>query len=195
VKTLALNILDIVQNSVRAEADEISIQVVEAPSADLYSITITDNGKGIPAELLGRITDPFVTTRTRRRMGLGLPLLKQHAELTGGSISIASKPGEGTFVKADFSFSHLDRQPMGDIAGVIMILFVANPAIEFTYRHITDKGDYTFSTRETKEVLGESDLTGNGLPIELKELINENLKEIEASGIENETVYQSDLLG
>jgi anti-sigma regulatory factor (Ser/Thr protein kinase) len=191
MKTLALNILDIVQNSVRAEADDIRISLLEAPDVDLYRITISDNGKGIPSELIGKVTDPFVTTRTRRRMGLGLPLLRQHAELAGGGVSISSEEGKGTEVTALFSFSHIDRQPLGDIAGVVMILFAANPGIEFTYSHKTAHGEYIFSTRETKEVLELSTLSEAGLPGEIRELINENLKEIKASGIENETVYKS----
>jgi len=184
MKTLSLNILDIVQNSVRAKADEISIEIDESETSDKYLITITDNGTGIPGEILETVTDPFVTTRTRRRMGLGLPLLKYHAELTGGHIEIASEPGKGTKVIAALSYSHIDRQPLGDITGVLKILIAANPGISLNYSHSTDNGEYSFNTTETKEYLEVDSLNNMGLLDEIKEMINENLKTINASGVQ-----------
>jgi len=184
MKELSLNILDIVQNSIRAKADEISIEIEESLNTDLYQIIITDNGTGIAKEILNNVTDPFVTTRTKRRMGLGLPLLKYHAELTGGGLAIKSKPGKGTEIKATFSFKHIDRQPLGDIIGVLEVLLASNPEISFTYRHKTDKGEYAFSSKETKEYLEVEDLTGRNLLQEIGCMISENLKEIEASGID-----------
>ncbi len=186
MKTLALNILDIVQNSVRAASDLIVIETDESAATDCYVITITDNGSGIPENILANITDPFVTTRTKRRFGLGLSLLKYHAELTGGGLEISSIKGKGTKVTARFSYSHIDRQPMGDIAGVIIILVAANPHIDFSYRHRTDKGEYLFSTREAREVLGENELNDRSLLTDLRQMINENLINISASGIQPE---------
>jgi len=183
MKTLALNILDIVQNSIRASAGLIGISVMESAERDRYVIEISDNGTGIPAGLLDNVTDPFVTTRTRRRFGLGLSLLKFHAEMTGGKLEIRSGAGKGTRVTAGFSFSHIDRQPMGDIAGVLMILAASNPGIDFTYSHQTDSGEYIFSTREVKEYLGEENLNDRALLADLKEMIGENLHNIGASGI------------
>ncbi len=133
MKELSLNILDIVQNSIRAKADEITIGIRESVRDDLFRITITDNGAGIPEKILANVTDPFVTTRTKRRMGLGLPLLKYHAELTGGKLEISSQSGEGTEIKADFSFRHFDRQPLGDIVGVLILLIASNENINFIY--------------------------------------------------------------
>jgi signal transduction histidine kinase len=135
MKELSLNILDIVQNSIRAKADYISIEINESVKKDLYRIVVSDNGSGIPKEIMKNITDPFVTTRTRRRMGLGLPLLKYHTELTGGELSIRSEPGKGTQVEASFSLKHIDRQPLGDIIGVIIILVASNQGINFDYFH------------------------------------------------------------
>jgi hypothetical protein len=186
MKNLALNILDIVQNSVRAGAGLISMEITESEVYDTYIIKISDNGSGIPDEILPTVTDPFVTTRTKRRFGLGLPLLKYHAELTGGRLEIESRKGAGTKVCAYFSFSHLDRQPLGDIAGVLMILVASNPAIEFIYEHRTDRGEYYFSTREVKEYLGEELLSDHSLLVDLKAMVNENLMNIGASGLNNE---------
>jgi signal transduction histidine kinase len=182
MKALSLNILDIVQNSIRANASEISIDIKESIPEDLYRITIIDNGTGISEEILENVTDPFVTTRTKRKMGLGLPLLKYHAELTGGSLEIKSEKGKGTVVTATFSNSHVDRQPLGDIIGVFVILIAANPDIDFIYRHITERGEYRFSSKETKEFLEVDTLYENVLLEDIGCMIGENLKEIEVSG-------------
>ncbi|MDX9810839.1 MAG: ATP-binding protein [Bacteroidales bacterium] len=181
---LSLNILDVVQNSIRAGASTISIVIREMKEPDLYDIEITDNGSGIPADLLPKVTDPFVTTRTTRKVGMGLPLLRQHAIMAGGDLEIESHEGSGTRVKAVFSLSHIDRQPLGDMPGVMMILIAANPETDFIYTHMTDNGEYTFSTRETREYLGTDSLNGKGLLSEIKEMILQNLIDIGAEGIE-----------
>jgi anti-sigma regulatory factor (Ser/Thr protein kinase) len=183
MKELSLNILDIAQNSIRAEADEISIEIRESVRDDLFRITITDNGKGIPEEILANVTDPFVTTRTKRRMGLGLPLLKHHAELAGGKLEISSESGNGTEVVADFSFRHFDRQPLGDIVGVLILLIASNEKINFIYMHNTEKGRYRFSSLETKEYLEIETLNDRILLEDLRSIIVENLKAINASEI------------
>jgi hypothetical protein len=184
MKELSLNILDIVQNSLRAGAGKISIEIKESSVTDMYRITVTDNGSGIPVEILGKVTDPFVTTRTKRKMGLGLPLLKYHSELTGGGLSIESEPGKGTRVMASLSLKHFDRQPLGDITGVLILLLASNPAIDLTYLHTTDQGEYRFSSAETKAYLEVDTLNERNLLDQLGNLISENLKEIGASGIE-----------
>lgn len=191
MKELSLNILDIVQNSIRAKADEISIEINESAGSDIYEIEIKDNGTGIPPEILKNVTDPFVTTRTRRRMGLGLSLLKYHAELTGGMLTILSNTGKGTVVRAGFSYKHIDRQPLGDIVGVLVILMAGNQEINFIYHHTTEKGDYRFSSVETKEFLEIDTLNTGNLLQEIGRMISENLKEIGASGFELKESYKS----
>jgi DNA mismatch repair ATPase MutL len=186
--TLALNILDIVQNSIRAEADQIGISIEESVAANTYSITIADNGKGISPDILHNVTEPFVTTRTKRKMGMGLPLLRYHAELTGGGVKIRSEQGKGTTVIATFTLNHLDRQPLGDITGVLMILIAANPGIDFRYDHRTDSGEYIFDTAETRQYLEIDNLNDMTLLEDLKSMIQENLTGIEASGIQIKTI-------
>jgi K+-sensing histidine kinase KdpD len=185
MKELSLNILDIVQNSIRAEADEITISIHESINDDIYQIVIADNGTGIPDEILKNVTDPFVTTRKKRRMGLGLPFLKFHAELTGGGLEIKSEEGKGTEVKASFSFKHIDRQPLGDIIGVLVILMAANQKVNFIYQHTTEKGQYRFSSKETMQYLEIDTLQNRLLLRELSVMISESLKEIEATGFES----------
>jgi hypothetical protein len=191
MKELSLNILDIVQNSIRAQADEISIEINESASSDTYRINIKDNGTGIPDEVLKNISSPFVTTRTKRKMGLGIPLLKYHAELTGGGLVIGTSIGKGTEVEATFSCKHIDRQPLGDITGVILMLIAANEGIDFIYCHTTEIGKYKFSTQEVKEYLEVKTLNDRFLISGLRSMINENLKGINASGIDFKESYEA----
>lgn len=111
MQELSLNVLDIAQNSVRAGASLIEITVDEQPAADTLTITVRDDGCGMTPEQVRRVTDPFFTTRTTRRVGLGVPFLKMGAEMTGGSLSIESEPGRGTAVTAVFGLTHIDRMP------------------------------------------------------------------------------------
>lgn len=179
---LSLNILDIAQNSIRARASRIEISIQESVEADRLGIMIRDNGCGMTEELLSTVDDPFTTTRESRRFGLGLPLLKYHAELTGGNIEIVSGKGLGTEVRATFGLSHVDRQPLGDIAGVMIILISANPDIDFYYLHSTDAGSYSFSTDELKQALEIDKISDFDLLKDIKDLINENLSVICVSG-------------
>ena len=125
-----------------------------------------------------KVTDPFFTSRTVRKVGLGIPLFKQNAEATGGNLKIESKTGEGTIFEAKFGLSHWDRPPMGDIAGSIVILVSANPEIDFIYRHSTEKGEYTFDTNEVKEILECVPLNDPEIVMALRQMIRENIKEI-----------------
>lgn len=185
MKTLSLNILDIVQNSIRAKATDVCIEIDESVETDLLRIKISDNGTGIPPELLKNITDPFVTTRTKRKMGLGLSLLKYHAEITCGNLEIDSEVGKGTVINATFINSHIDRQPLGDIAGVLIIILMCNPPVNLSYVHKTDVGQYSFSSVETKEFLEVENLNENTLLQMIKGMINENLTDICASGLKS----------
>lgn len=181
MKDLSLHILDIVQNSISANATFIEITIVESHQANTYIVMIKDNGKGMPPEMLEKVTDPYVTSRTTRKVGLGLPLLKMNAERTGGHLKIISQVGKGTEVKALFIHDNIDRLPLGDIAGTIAIQASANPLIEFTYTHSVDGEQYIFDTREIKEVLDDVPISDIHIFKYLKEMINENLKEIKVA--------------
>jgi hypothetical protein len=175
---LSLNILDIVQNSLRAGASEITIEIIESAATDLFTITIRDNGCGIPGEILETVTDPFTTTRTTRKTGLGLALLRHHAILTGGEVRVSSAGGKGTEVRAHFGKSHIDRQPLGDIAGVMIILISANPDKDFLYSHQTDAGTYVFSTAEIRKTLETDRIDEYSLIQDLRMMIKENIQGI-----------------
>lgn len=155
MKELSLNILDIVQNSVKAGASRIDLRIVEQPDADLLSIEIIDNGCGMDAEFLARVTDPFTTTRTTRKVGLGIPFLKMAAESTGGSFTITSKPGVGTEVKATFGYHHIDRMPMGDLVSTLVLLIQGSPEIDFVYSHEYENRKLDFSCHSIRDELGD----------------------------------------
>lgn len=180
MKEIALNILDIARNSVRAGAKKIRIEIVESDQSNSMVIKIIDDGHGMEKEMLLTVDDPFTTSRTTRKVGLGIPLLKQHAELAGGKLWMESEKGLGTVLLAEFVKDHIDRQPMGDICGIIKLLLISEKQIEFEYFHSTDKGKYEFSTIEAKEILETDDLSDPSLAKDISNMLKENLMDIEA---------------
>jgi len=181
MKDISLHILDIVQNSLSANATMIEISIEESPAENTYWVRIKDNGKGMTPEMAKKVLDPYVTSRTTRKVGLGLPLLMLNTERTGGHLSITSDYGKGTEVEALFVYNNIDRIPLGDMAGTIVLLASANPLIEFVYTHTVNGEQYIFDTREIKEALDEVSISDNHIFKYLKEMINENLQEIKAS--------------
>ena len=137
MKELSLHILDIVQNSIRAKANLIEIEITELPAENQLVIAITDNGKGMNEKELERAVDPFFTSRTTRKVGLGLSLFRQNAEMTNGSFDIQSKSGEGTCVTAVFGYSHPDRPVMGDLVGTMLLLICSSDETDYVFKHHT----------------------------------------------------------
>ena len=159
MRELSLHILDIAENGITAGADCIRILLEEARNEDLLTIRIADNGHGMPVEKVEKLTDPFITTRTTRRVGLGLSLLAVAAERCEGKLNVKTAPGAGTEVEVTFRHSHIDRAPVGDMAATITTLILGNPLIDFVYTHIVDGKDFTMDTRELKAELGNDSLT------------------------------------
>ncbi len=135
MEDLSLHILDIAENSVAAQANRIEIIITEDEKQDLLSIEVNDNGIGMDEETVQKALDPFYTSKTVRRLGFGLSLLSEAAKAADGHLSIKSKKGEGTRVKADFQYGHIDRQPLGDMGQTIVTLVIGNPEIDFVYIH------------------------------------------------------------
>ena len=158
MRELSLHILDIVENGITAGADCIHIDVIESRVEDFLTIKIRDNGRGISAEKLARLKDPFVTSRTTRRVGLGLPLLAAAAERCDGKLAVAAGTGGGTAVTATFRYSHIDRAPVGDMASTMATLLMGNPQIDFVYTHVIDGQEFILDTRELKKELGDHSL-------------------------------------
>ena len=153
MRELSLNVMDVAQNSVRAEASLVTITVEESDKNDSLSISIEDNGCGMTEEQVSQVIDPFFTTRTTRKVGLGVPLFKLSAEQTGGSFELRSKLGEGTVTTARYVKSHVDMTPLGDINSTVEILIRCNPQIDFVFTRTNDNGSFTLDTRELRAVL------------------------------------------
>ncbi len=151
---LSLHILDVAENSLAAGATRIDIVIEENSAADLLRVEVADNGRGMSAGEVGRAIDPFYTTRTTRRVGLGLPLLDGAARAAGGMMVVRSAPGEGTVVVATFMLSHIDRKPLGNMGETIAGLIAALPGLELTYRHERDGKLLLFTTEDIRRRLG-----------------------------------------
>jgi hypothetical protein len=150
MEDLSLHILDIAQNSIKADAEMIKIMINEKPSRDIAVLEIIDNGKGMNTRTLRRVGDPFFTTKKGKRYGLGISLLAQAAEAASGSFSINSAPGKGTQLKATFQASHIDRQPLGDISATLTTLIASHPGIDITYIHEYEDQRFIFKTDDIK---------------------------------------------
>lgn len=181
MKDLSLHILDIVQNSVVAKASIIDIRIEVDEKNDYLAIIITDNGKGMSPEFLQRVTDPFTTTRTTRKVGLGIPLLKQNAERTGGQMLIESTEGQGTTLKAVLKPNNIDCLPMGDIAGVIALLICSYPTTNFCFTESYNSSEFSVSTPELVDALDGVPLNDPSVYPLIKELLSSNLDELQIS--------------
>jgi hypothetical protein len=173
LRELALHILDIVENSLNAGATLVTIEVIEETRADRLTIRVADNGRGMDAELAQRVADPFFTTRTTRRVGLGLPFLKQAAEMCNGSLTIDSGQGAGATITATFQHGHIDRMPLGDLPSTILSLVIGNPHADFVYRHVVNDRHFEFDTRPLKAELGEVALSEPSVIAYLKQVLSE----------------------
>jgi hypothetical protein len=180
MRTLSDHILDILENSVRASANLIEIMISENKNSDLYTVEIRDDGCGMTQETAQKALQPFFTSRTTRKVGLGLPLLLQNAERTGGNLTIESAPGNGACIHAEFGLTHIDRPCLGDMAGVFLLSVIGHPEIIIKYEHSTDKGTFTISSQEIKEVLGDVPLNTAEMRQAVRELIHNNLEMIQA---------------
>ena len=179
MRELSLNVMDIAQNSISAGASLITITVEEDRGLDELSISIGDNGRGMTPEQVEHVTDPFFTTRTTRSVGLGVPLFKMEAEMTGGRFSIESTVGVGTTTTAVFKPSSVDMIPLGDINGTVSMLVMMNPDLDFLYTRgfkpeEGERREFALDTRELRTVLGED------VPLNLPDVtqwVNEFLSE------------------
>lgn len=155
MRELSMHILDLTQNSIVAGASRIEISVELDTIADMLKISIGDNGKGMSPDFLKAVRDPFTTTRTTRRVGLGIPMMTESAQMCGGDLDLSSKVGEGTKLSATFRMSHIDRAPLGDIPGTLTVLIAANPEISFNYTQRVDDKEFVLDTDEIKAQLDD----------------------------------------
>lgn len=179
MEELSLHILDIAKNSVKAKANNITIKINEDEKDNRLTIEIIDDGCGMSEEFLKTVKNPFSTTRTTRKVGMGISLFEAAAIQCGGGLEISSKLGEGTTVKADFELNSIDRAPLGDIAGTMTALISGSPEIDFVYSHNKNGNEFKLDTKEIREILGDVPLDNLDVVSWIDGFINDGLKEIQ----------------
>jgi|UniRef100_A0A7C3SQC2 hypothetical protein len=174
MKELSLHILDIVQNSIEANAKNIYLEIRKDLQKGILYIIIKDDGKGMPKEILEEIKNPFFTSRTTRKVGLGVPLFYELIKNCGGEVKINSEVGKGTEIYAEVPFLCVDLPPMGNLSGTILGLIVTNPDIDFEIKIVKNGDEVNISTKEIKKSI---DIPINSPEVIsfLKEFLNENL--------------------
>jgi len=159
MEDISLHILDIVENATRAGATLVEVKIVNNREQDLFQIIIRDNGKGMDDDMVNRVRDPFTTTKTERRVGLGIPMLEQAATEAEGNLTIRSMRNQGTEIIATFKSSHIDRKPLGDLGSTLITLIMGNPDIDFVLSYDSDGEETVVDTREIKSELDEVPIT------------------------------------
>jgi hypothetical protein len=175
---LSLHVLDIAQNSILAHAAKVAIRVEEDFENDRLTLEIEDDGDGMDEATAKAAVDPFGTSRPDKNWGLGLPLLGEAARATGGGIEIDSTPGEGTIVRVWFGYSHVDRQPLGDMTDTIMTIVASHPELHLHYEHVRAGEEFVFDTEELKEQLGDVPLTHPGILGAIRRALEDALSEL-----------------
>jgi len=175
MEDISLHILDVAENSVAAGATAITISLVADKGKDLLTLDIEDNGRGIPAALIGQVLDPFYTTRTTRKIGFGLSLLSQSAREGGGDMSVTSTEGAGTRISAYFQYSHMDRKPLGNLADTFSVLIAGNPDIDFIITCRLNGKEVLFDTRLIRSALEEIPLNTPAVIAAIRKYLQESL--------------------
>ena len=176
MREIALHLLDIGENSVAAGAKRVDLTVREDTANDRLNIVVLDDGKGMDKDLLARVTDPFVTSRTTRKVGLGIPLLKAAAESCNGYLRIDSAPGEGTRLEADFQHSHIDRMPLGDLAGTMLTLLVAFPQVRWIFDYSVGERQFLFDSELIVKELGDIPITEPSILTFVKSVLQQGVE-------------------
>jgi anti-sigma regulatory factor (Ser/Thr protein kinase) len=181
LRELSLHILDIAENSVQAEAKNIEVSIEENITTDRLRITIKDDGKGMNAERLAQVTDPFFTSRTTRKVGLGIPFLKEAAEACNGFLKIVSSEGIGTTLEVEFQRNHIDRMPLGDLESTYLNLLIGYPAVHWILRYKMNKKEFLLDDQLIKKELGNIPLSDPIVLSYLRNLISNGIIEARAT--------------
>jgi hypothetical protein len=179
LKELSLHLLDIIENSISAKANNIVIEIIEDNNMDRLKMVIQDDGKGMDAEMVAKVTDPFVTSRTTRKVGLGIPLLKAAAEACNGYLKIQSEPGKGTVVTAEFQRSHIDRAPLGNLANTFLSVVIGSPQIHWVLKYKVNASEFEFDDQPIKEALQDVPLSDPDVIKYVRRTLEEGIKSIQ----------------
>jgi len=164
VEDISLHILDIAENSLRADATRVEIILTRDGNRDLLQVEVIDNGRGMDPGTIAQIRDPFFTTK-KKKTGLGIPLLAQAAGQTGGTLTIDSAPGKGTRVTVTFTWSHVDRPAIGNMADTLLTLIAGHPEVDFVYEEREAARSFSLDTGELKNDL-------EGVPINTPDVLH-----------------------
>lgn len=178
MRELSLHILDALQNSLEAGASKVTLIIEEDLIADRLTITITDNGRGMDAEMVRKALDPFFTTRKTRHVGLGLPLFAAAAQRCNGELTIESELGQGTTVRVTFQHSHIDRAPLGDMHSTLLSFLLSGRPVDLHYVHRVNERQFEFDTTEMRAALGDVPLSHPAVRQWLSEFIAEGEREL-----------------
>ena len=178
MRELAQHILDLIQNAIEAGASLVEVEITEDVAENRLRMVVRDNGRGMSAEMVARVTDPFFTTRTTRHVGLGLPLLKAAAQGCGGDMVIHSQLGVGTEVVAELQLDHIDRAPLGDMHSSLMGALLSTSGADMAYRHRVDENEFAFDTREMRAILGDIPLAHPQVRNWLDDFLREGFSEL-----------------
>ena len=181
MRELALHLLDIAENSIAAGAKNVQIVAEEDHANDRLRLAVIDDGCGMDAQMVSRVTDPFITTRTTRKVGLGIPLLKAAAEACDGFLKITSAVGKGTRIDVEFRYSHIDRMPLGDLPGTWLTLLVSYPAIHWVFRYNKGSSCFEFDDALLKTEMGDIPLTEPTILTYLRQCLQEGVSGIQSS--------------
>lgn len=176
MQEIAMSLLDIANNSIKACAKLIKILIRDSQQDNLIHIEIEDDGYGMDEETLKKVVDPFYTTRTTRKIGLGIPMFKENVEATGGTFSIESTLNVGTTIKGEFVKNHLDTPPMGDLVETIMTLIQYDANIDYVIQYVCDEFVFVFNTKEIKEILDGVPINQVEIMMWLKDYIKEGMR-------------------
>ncbi|TYQ16467.1 UNVERIFIED_CONTAM: histidine kinase/DNA gyrase B/HSP90-like ATPase [Acetivibrio alkalicellulosi] len=176
MRDLSLHVMDIVQNSLSAKSDRIDIIICARPEIDILEITIKDNGIGMDEDFLKEVKSPFKTTRTTRKVGLGISLFEASAKSASGELNINSQKNVGTVIKACFKISHIDRLPLGDLAQTITTLIMSQPDVEYVLNMDNQKECFVFNSYDIKKTMGEVPITQYEVIKWIGEYIDEGIK-------------------
>jgi hypothetical protein len=175
MKELSMNILDIAQNSIHADSELVEIEIREKIEKNVLEICVKDDGRGMDAETLAKVTNPFYTSRTTRRVGLGIPMIKSAAENCDGEFKMTSEIGRGTILEASFRYDHIDRAPLGNIVDTVVTAVISDIKIDFIYRHWINEKCFILDTREIKKILGDVPLNNVDVICWIRDYVKEGL--------------------
>ncbi|SFG69730.1 Histidine kinase-, DNA gyrase B-, and HSP90-like ATPase [Desulfotomaculum arcticum] len=175
MEELSQHLLDVAVNSLEAGATELTININENIPANTLQIEVADNGPGISRADVAKVKDPFYTTKHNKRVGLGIPLFMEAVERCCGSFEIKAQPRQGTVVTATFPHNHLDRAPLGDVAGTLVTLLAANDSIDFFYNHLYNNRSFSFNTRDFRVLLRDIPIKTPEIMVWLKNYLHNNI--------------------